>query len=93
MIVFCDGCNTPYHQYCHDPPIGEDVVKVEEKEWFCSDCMGVRRSGEMASNLGEVELQRLVSGEGLSMEEVRFVQQQQQQHSRASITKTLVSKN
>lgn len=70
MIVFCDGCNTPYHQYCHDPPIGEDVVKVEEKEWFCADCTSLRRGGEMG-NLGEVDLQRLVSGEALSMEEVR----------------------
>ena len=71
LIVFCDGCNTPYHQYCHDPPIEDDVVKVEEKEWFCSDCVHVRRTGSFAGSLGEVDLRAAVSGEGLSFEEVR----------------------
>lgn len=42
MIVFCDGCNTPWHQYCHDQPIGVDVVRIEEKEWFCADCEVLR---------------------------------------------------
>ena len=71
MIVFCDGCNTPYHQYCHDPPIGDEVVKVEEKEWFCSDCVGVRQEGGMGG-LAEVDLRKAVSGEGLLSEEVRL---------------------
>lgn len=39
MIVFCDGCNTPYHQYCHDPPIGKDVVQIVDKAWFCTPCI------------------------------------------------------
>ena len=38
MIVFCDGCNTPYHRYCHYPPISQEVVDVADMEWFCSDC-------------------------------------------------------
>ncbi|KAI4723454.1 hypothetical protein E4T48_00091 [Aureobasidium sp. EXF-10727] len=38
MIVFCDGCNTPYHRYCHYPPISQEVVDVPDMEWFCSDC-------------------------------------------------------
>ncbi|KAG9514614.1 hypothetical protein KCV07_g7987, partial [Aureobasidium melanogenum] len=38
MIVFCDGCNTPYHRYCHYPPISQQVVDVPDMEWFCSDC-------------------------------------------------------
>lgn len=38
MIVFCDSCNTPWHQYCHDPPIGKDVVDIPDKEWICKAC-------------------------------------------------------
>lgn len=38
MIVFCDGCNTPYHRYCHRPPIPQVVVDVEDKEWLCQEC-------------------------------------------------------
>ena len=38
QIVFCDSCNTPWHQYCHDRPISPTVVRVEESEWRCSDC-------------------------------------------------------
>lgn len=72
MIVFCDGCNTPYHQYCHDPPIADEVVKVEEKEWFCSECIAARRDGSMGVS-GEVDLRRVVSGEGLSMAEVSLL--------------------
>ncbi|KAF2644657.1 CoA-transferase family III [Massarina eburnea CBS 473.64] len=37
-IVFCDVCTTPYHQYCHDPPIDNEVVNVLEKEWLCGPC-------------------------------------------------------
>lgn len=43
VIVFCDGCNTPWHQYCHNPPIADEVVKIEDKEWLCGDC-GLLRS-------------------------------------------------
>ncbi|KAH9877588.1 hypothetical protein IAQ61_002955 [Plenodomus lingam] len=37
-IVFCDACSTAYHQYCHTPPIDNEVVTVLEKEWLCSTC-------------------------------------------------------
>ncbi|KAL3477899.1 hypothetical protein BJX99DRAFT_120360 [Aspergillus californicus] len=37
-IVFCDGCNEPWHQHCHDPTIKDDVVTVKEKEWLCRKC-------------------------------------------------------
>ncbi|KAL4880052.1 hypothetical protein BJY04DRAFT_192308 [Aspergillus karnatakaensis] len=40
-IVFCDGCNRPWHQRCHDPPIGNEVVTVKEKEWLCRECRPV----------------------------------------------------
>lgn len=38
QIVFCDSCNTPYHQLCHDRPITPTVILIEEREWNCSDC-------------------------------------------------------
>lgn len=38
-IVFCDGCNTPWHQYCHfEAPIPAEVVEIETMEWLCGDC-------------------------------------------------------
>ncbi|GKZ26803.1 hypothetical protein AbraIFM66951_002035 [Aspergillus brasiliensis] len=43
-IVFCDECNAAWHQLCHDPPIGADVVAVKEKEWFCRECRPVQIS-------------------------------------------------
>jgi len=39
MIVFCDGCNSAYHQWCHDPLIPKEVVEITEKEWFCGKCL------------------------------------------------------
>ncbi|KAL8969353.1 MAG: hypothetical protein Q9197_004388 [Variospora fuerteventurae] len=39
QIVFCDRCNTPWHQACHQPSIPEDVIEVEEAEWFCANCL------------------------------------------------------
>ena len=38
MIVFCDGCSTPWHQYCHDRPITPSFILIEEKEWNCAEC-------------------------------------------------------
>ncbi|KAL9599921.1 MAG: hypothetical protein Q9179_003400 [Wetmoreana sp. 5 TL-2023] len=43
QIVFCDRCNTPWHQVCHQPPIPEHVIEVEEAEWVCADCLVQRR--------------------------------------------------
>lgn len=63
MIVFCDGCNTPWHQYCHDPTITVEVVQIEEKEWFCGNCEVIREE--------KVQLEGRVSAEGMSLLEVR----------------------
>lgn len=65
MIVFCDGCNTPWHQYCHDKPISNDVVLIEEKEWFCADCDVLQEE--------RVQLKETVSAEGMSLAEVTIV--------------------
>ena len=59
MIVYCDGCNTPYHQLCHDPVISEEVVRVEEKEWICAGCNAVKQGRSKAG----------VSGEGFNPED------------------------
>jgi hypothetical protein len=61
-IVFCDGCNTPWHQFCHNPPIGQDIVMIAEKEWFCSDCIVLREE--------KSRLQGKVSGAQMSLLEV-----------------------
>ncbi|GAP82756.1 putative phd finger containing protein phf1 protein [Rosellinia necatrix] len=42
QIVFCDGCNFCWHQMCHDPYIDDDVVRDENRSWFCSRCMSKR---------------------------------------------------
>lgn len=41
VIVFCDECNGAWHQLCHDPPIDNEVVTVQEKEWRCRGCKPV----------------------------------------------------
>lgn len=65
MIVFCDGCNTPYHRYCHHPPIDQEVVDVPEKEWFCAEC-----KVERAPTEADIDLDTFVSGEGASQQQV-----------------------
>ncbi|KAL1971241.1 hypothetical protein VTN77DRAFT_193 [Rasamsonia byssochlamydoides] len=49
MIVFCDGCNGSWHQFCHDPPIEKEVIEVKEAEWFCRECRPVESSVEEVS--------------------------------------------
>ena len=41
MIVFCDGCDTTWHQKCHDPIISDHVVDDEAAEWHCRRCKPV----------------------------------------------------
>ncbi|KAL2043930.1 hypothetical protein N7G274_003450 [Stereocaulon virgatum] len=50
QIVFCDGCNTPWHQFCHDRPITPTVIQFEEKEWICSDCGVIREEKAHIAN-------------------------------------------
>ncbi|KAG4302125.1 hypothetical protein PCK1_001397 [Pneumocystis canis] len=37
-IVFCDGCNFPYHQLCHIPVIDDLVINLSDSEWLCFTC-------------------------------------------------------
>ncbi|EKG20099.1 Zinc finger FYVE/PHD-type protein [Macrophomina phaseolina MS6] len=67
MIVFCDGCNIGYHQYCHHPPIDREVVQVAEKEWFCGSCAASKRKQDEALP----SLNTLISGGDLSRDEKR----------------------
>ncbi|KAK9470311.1 uncharacterized protein V1510DRAFT_423409 [Dipodascopsis tothii] len=38
LIVFCDGCNDPYHQLCHDPYIGRMYIEIADAQWYCRNC-------------------------------------------------------
>ena len=64
-IVFCDACSTAYHQYCHSPPISNEVVTVLEKEWLCGVCQRERGVG-----LGGTGTEELVAAAHLSVDEV-----------------------
>ena len=65
QVVFCDGCNAPYHQWCHKPPIPNSVTEEVEKEWFCAEC-----ESERVIPAPEADVAGFVSGEGISAEEV-----------------------
>ena len=56
MIVFCDGCNTPYHQLCHDPPIDDLVIAVADAEWFCRDCSKKREDRPLVMGMSGATL-------------------------------------
>ncbi|KAK5118125.1 hypothetical protein LTR62_004172 [Meristemomyces frigidus] len=64
MIVFCDGCNTPYHRYCHHPPIDQSVVDDVDKEWYCKQC-----ESERLVPVPEAEVASFVAAESASAEQ------------------------
>jgi hypothetical protein len=68
MIVFCDGCNSPYHRYCHRPPIDQAVVDEVDKEWHCRHCRV-----EDAVPAPVVKSPEFVSVEGVTLEQVRWL--------------------
>jgi hypothetical protein len=84
-IVFCDGCNRAWHQFCHEPPIENKVIEVKEAEWFCRGCKppietssvdegssAQIRSGHQAPRMTAAESQEArVSGNMFSAEERR----------------------
>jgi len=65
-IVFCDACSAAYHQYCHDPPIDNDVVTVLEKEWLCTPCQRAKENVVVGT-------EQLVAVQNLSVDEVMSV--------------------
>ena len=66
LVVFCDGCNAAYHQWCHDPPIGREVIEVETASWFCAKCSSQKE-------LDECPLDKRLSSEQINLtpDEVR----------------------
>jgi hypothetical protein len=78
MIVFCDGCNVPYHRYCHQPPIDQSVIDEVDKEWYCKQC-----ERERIQPVPESHVIGFVAAENASAEEVcdvlesRFIEQDQ----------------
>lgn len=80
MIVFCDGCNTPYHRYCHHPPIEQEAVDVPEMEWFCAECRVDR-----APPVTETAVGTFVSSEGASESQVRCAPLSESERSRLII--------
>ncbi|KAL1856513.1 hypothetical protein Daus18300_010670 [Diaporthe australafricana] len=42
QMVFCDGCNDPWHQRCHDPWIEDEIIKDQSLKWFCVICQAKR---------------------------------------------------
>ncbi|KAL8769837.1 MAG: hypothetical protein Q9209_004275 [Squamulea sp. 1 TL-2023] len=50
QIVFCDNCNTPWHQACHQPRIPEHVIEVEEAEWICANCLNQKSNPADGAN-------------------------------------------
>lgn len=66
MIVFCDGCNVPYHRHCHQPPIDQSVIEEVDKEWYCKQCERERIQPAPAAHVAG-----FVAAENASEEEVR----------------------
>lgn len=56
MIVFCDGCNIPYHQLCHDPPIDDFVIAITDTEWFCRECSSKRTDLALVTGMSGASL-------------------------------------
>ncbi|KAJ5944795.1 hypothetical protein N7516_004963 [Penicillium verrucosum] len=43
LIVLCDTCDAPWHQICHKPNIGNEVIEISEMNWFCIKCKPEQR--------------------------------------------------
>lgn len=58
QMVFCDGCNDPWHQRCHDPWIEDEIIKDQSLKWYCVICQARR---ERLQPKKKVELPRFGS--------------------------------
>ncbi|KAK6337752.1 hypothetical protein TWF696_001233 [Orbilia brochopaga] len=72
QIVFCDGCEAAYHQYCHRPWIDDSYIHIAERKWFCARCTRpnpappaavARAAGRVAPSAA------LMTGESLSLQQ------------------------
>ena len=66
MLVYCDSCDRPYHQFCHDPPIDREVAIQKNRRWLCTACSKIQ---EISNN----RLDDLVAAGDLTVDEVRNV--------------------
>lgn len=70
QMVFCDGCNDPWHQRCHDPWIEDEIIKDPNIHWYCMACQAKR---ERLQPKKKVELPRFGSWAGRSTAQVSFI--------------------
>lgn len=59
-ILLCDGCDTEWHMYCLEPPLGQ----VPEEDWFCPKCRLVKDIE--SESLKESEIMNLQVKGGMS---------------------------
>ncbi|KAF2860259.1 hypothetical protein K470DRAFT_72642 [Piedraia hortae CBS 480.64] len=71
-IVHCDSCATPYHRYCHYPPIDDSVISGETPQWLCSHCeKNAQQQGQVpgmvsaAPDMTDTKINRLVNASGV----------------------------
>lgn len=72
QMVFCDGCNDPWHQRCHDPWIGDEIIKDPNVNWYCMVCQAKR---ERSQPKKKVEQPRFGSWAGRSAAQVSYILQ------------------
>lgn len=73
QMVFCDGCNDPWHQRCHEPWIEDEVVKDQSLNWYCSVCQA-KRDRQQPRKKVVVEQPKFGSWAGRSAAQVSPVQ-------------------
>lgn len=71
QMVFCDGCNDPWHQRCHEPWIEDDVVRDPSAEWYCAACAAKRERAQPRKKVVVVEQPRFGSWAGKPAVQVR----------------------
>lgn len=70
QMVFCDGCNDPWHQRCHEPWIDDEIVKDQNIHWYCMVCQAKR---DRLQPKKKVEQPRLGSWAGKSTAQVSSI--------------------
>ncbi|KAI5291656.1 hypothetical protein KEM54_002233 [Ascosphaera aggregata] len=38
LLVYCDKCNSGWHQFCHHPPIDDQITEDKHAPWICMVC-------------------------------------------------------